>query len=287
MDMAPAVPRSFASPEAASQALQRAARTDDLISLQAIFGAKASQLLNSGDAAADSHDRRLFAQAYDQWHELVPMSNGSEVLLVGKEAWPMPIPLVKRGEAWVFDTQAGEYEIRLRRVGHNELSAMRACKAIVDAEHQYAAEHQDDRGAPVYTARLASSPGRRDGLYWPTDDTAARSPLGPLLAAAAAEGHDDANTPALTPYHGYYYRILTRQGKAASGGERDYLVHAKLIGGFAVLAYPANYRSSGVMSFIADSSGTIYSQDLGEQTGSIAASIVSFDPDAGWKEERP
>lgn len=287
MGMGPSAPKSFASPELAAEALAQAAKADDLASLQAILGDDASELLQSGDDVADAHGRQLFSMAYAQQHKLVPRGTRSETLLVGKDPWPLPIPLVKRGDGWVFDTQAGEYEILLRRIGHNELSAMRVCKAIVAAEHEYAQEHLDAEGVPVYTSLLASSPGRHDGLYWATTASAPASPLGPLLADAAAEGYDHAKTPPLAPYHGYYYRILTRQGKAAAGGERDYIVHGKLIGGFAVLAYPAQYRASGVMSFLADRSGTVYAKDLGEDTEKTAVSMTAFDPDAGWRKDRP
>jgi len=287
MDMVPSLPQSFASPEAGAQALVQAAKTNDLSALEAILGADGRLLLHSGDDVADARNRQLFGAAYDEAHKLVPNGNASETLVVGKDQWPMPIPLVKRGDAWVFDTQAGAEEILRRRIGRNERSAMRVGEAIVAAEHQYATEHLDSAGIPVYTARLASSPGRHDGLYWPTSAAEQPSPLGPLLAAAANEGYNGTEAAPLAPYHGYYYRILTSQGEAAAGGARDYFIHGKLIGGFAVLAYPAGYHASGVKSFVLDDTGAIYSKDLGEDTQQIAASMTSFEPDASWKQDRP
>jgi len=283
--MGPSPPKSFATPEAAAEALAQATKTNDLMSLQAIFGDDADELLHSGDDVADAHNRQLFSHAYDEQHKLMPKGTKSEILVVGKDEWPMPIPLVKRSNGWVFDTQAGEYEILLRRIGHNELSAMHVCKAIVAAEQEYASEHLDGDGVPVYTARLASSPGRHNGLYWPTSASEPVSPLGALVADAAAEGYDNTKAEPLAPYHGYYYRILTQQGKAAPGGEREYIVQDKLMGGFAVLAFPAQYRASGIMTFMVDREGHVYAKDLGEDTGKIASSMVSFDPDGSWKKD--
>jgi len=285
--MGPLPVRSFATPEAAAQALAQAAKTNDLLALQAIFGADAGQLLHSGDDVADARNRQRFSAAYDERHKLVPSGTDAETLIVGKDDWPMPIPLVKHGDSWTFDTQAGEQEILRRRIGRNELSAMRVCSAIVAAEHQYATEHLDSDGMPVYTALLASSPGHHNGLYWLAAGTAPASPLGRLVADAAAEGYNHAKSGPLAPYHGYYYRILTRQGKAAAGGERDYIVHGKLMAGFAVLAYPAQYGASGIMTFIVDRDGTVYAKDLGENTSKTAVAMMAFDPDASWKKDGP
>jgi len=280
-------PTSFATPEAGARALAQAAKAEDAASLSAILGAGAGPLVHSGDEVADARSRQRFAQAYAEAHRLVINGDASETLVVGKDQWPLPIPLVKRDGGWVFDAQAGAQEILRRRIGRNELSAMRVCKAIAAAELQYAAEHLDDDGVPVYAVRLASSPGRHDGLYWPTSPAQPPSPLGALVAGAADEGYGGTRLATLAPYHGYYYRILTRQGKAAHGGARDYVAHGKLLGGFAVLAYPARYRASGVMSFMVDRDGTVYAKDLGNGTGKVAASIVSFDPDPGWRKESP
>jgi len=279
------LPKSFATPEAGAEALANAAKANDMASLVAILGTDAGLLLYSGDDVADAYNRQQFGKAYDEEHELLSNGDASETLVVGADQWPLPIPLVKRGDSWVFDTQAGEEEILRRRIGRNELSAMQVCRAIVAAEHQYATKHLDGDGIPVYTARLASSPGHHDGLYWPTSASEPGSPLGPLLGNAADEGYNNDKRTLLEPYHGYYYRILTRQGQAAAGGARDYITHGKLIGGFAVLAYPARYRASGVMSFIVDRNGTIYAKDLGKDTGKIVASMASFDPDPSWKRD--
>ena len=285
MDMP--TPGSFATPDAAAQALAQAVKANDRNALQFIFGCDAYWLSHSGDDIADANDRKLFSAAYDESHKLVSNSDASETLIIGKDLWRVPIPLVKRGDRWVFDTSAGESEILKRRIGRNEQSAMHVSQAIVAAEHQYATGHLDADGVPVYTAHLASSPQQRDGLYWATPPYESPSPLGPLVADASAEGYTNADTQPLAPYHGYYYRILTRQGKAAVGGERDYIVDGKLIGGFAVLAYPAQYRTSGVLSFIVDRNGAIYAKDLGEDTQKVVVSMTSFDPDSSWKQDSP
>lgn len=283
MDMVPLSPRPFATPDAAGQTLARAAKDSDLITLQATLGVEASRLLYSGDDVADAHSRRAFGAAYDQAHRLIPRGANTEILVVGNDEWPLPIPLVKHEGGWVFDAQAGEQEILRRRIGRNELAAIRVCKAIVLAEQQYATEHLDGDGVPVYTARLASSPGRHDGLYWPGTSAGMASPLGRLLATAEDEGYGKAEP--LAPYHGYYYRILTRQGAAVDGGARDYFAHGKLRGGFAILAYPARYRASGVMSFMVDHNGTIYEKDLGQNTDEVVAPVTLFNPDSNWKKD--
>jgi DUF2950 family protein len=280
-------PASFATPEAGAQALAQAVKANDMAALETIFGTGHDNLLYSGDPVADAHNRKLFATAYDEMHTLVQNKDASETLVVGKDQWPMPIPLVKQGDGWIFDTQAGEDEIIRRRIGRDERAAMRVCLAIVDAEHQYATQHLDHDGVPVYTSRFASTSGKRDGLYWPTSASEPPSPLGALLAKAAVEGYGHSGPSQLTPYHGYYYRILTQQGKAASGGERDYIVRGKMIGGFAVLAYPARYGTSGVMSFMVDRKGTIYAKDLGAGTGADPTSIAAFNPDASWRRDNP
>ncbi|HSE13420.1 MAG TPA: DUF2950 domain-containing protein [Rudaea sp.] len=275
--------RTFTSPQAGVDALVQAVGASDEAALRSIFGSDADTLLSSGDKVADARNRSLFSKAYAEAHRL-DLANGTQAtLVIGNDEWSLPIPLVKTGDRWHFDTTKGADEILARRIGRNELSAMKVCLAIVDAERDYATHDLDADGLPQYASRFVSRSGKRDGLYWPTSSNEPPSPLGSLLAAAADEGYAHPGAQSLAPYHGYYYRILTRQGKAAPGGARDYIVRGKLIGGFAVLAYPARYRASGVMTFVVDDSGAIYQKNLGPNTRAAAASIVAFDPDESWK----
>lgn len=275
--------QTFATPEAGVEALVAAVKTGDDAALRALFGQNESRLLSSGDPAADARYRASFSQAYTEGNRLLFEGATQATLLVGSDEWPLPIPLVKTAAGWRFDSIRGESEILKRHIGRNELGAMRVCAAIVDAEREYAAQHLDADGVPVYAPRLVSSEHKQDGLYWPTAANATPSPLGRLLAAAADDGNPNADTVHREPYYGYYYRILTAQGSAAPDGARDYFIKGKLIGGFAVLAYPAHYGASGITSFMVDSDGDIYENDLGPQT----QSIVTFNPAPGWKLSAP
>jgi hypothetical protein len=277
--------QSFPSAQAGADALAVAEKANDPAALAAIFGPDASRLLGSGDPEADAHNREIFSKNYEESKKLVLDGDAKATLVIGKDAWPLPIPLVRQGDRWHFDTKAGEDEILKRRIGRNELEAMQVCLTIVDAEREYAAHHVDADGVPVYAARLASTPGKHDGLYWPTSESEAPSPLGPLLAKAADDGYAPAAAHELEPYHGYYYRILTRQGKDAPDGSQDYLVKGKLIGGFAVVAYPARYDASGIMSFSVDRDGKVYARNFGAGTKSAVALTAEFNPDANWKRE--
>jgi hypothetical protein len=225
----------------------------------------------------------VFSKAYDEANKVVLESEAQATLVIGKDEWPMPIPLVKYPDGWRFDTVKGEDEILKRRIGRNELETMQVCLAIVDAEREYAARHLDSGGVAVYASRFTSSQGKRDGLYWPAQANEAPSPLGALLANAADEGYARPGVLRREPYHGYYYRILTGQGEDAPDGARDYLVKGKMIGGFAVIAYPARYGASGVTSFLVNHDGVIYEKDLGQNTKTVAAAITTFNPGAGWK----
>jgi hypothetical protein len=196
----------------------------------------------------------------------------------------MPIPLVKSPAGWRFDTPQGEKEILARRIGRNELSAIQVCLAIVDAAHEYAALDVDRDGIPEYAPQFVSTPGKHDGLYWQTKADEPLSPLGPLLAAATSEGYTNSLSRPLAPYHGYFYRILTKQGKDAPGGARDYLFKGHMIGGFAVIAYPARYGVSGIMSFLINQDGVVYEQNLGKNTTAIASKMTTFNPDASWRQ---
>jgi DUF2950 family protein len=274
---------TYASPQEAVDALARAMKANDQASLHDLFGPGADELISSGDTVADAHNRSVFNAAYAESNRLDVEGAAQATLVVGKDEWPMPIPLVKNGARWHFDTQQGATEILARRIGRNELSAMKTCLAIMDAEREYATRDLDADGVPEYAARFVSAPGKRDGLYWPTSENEPPSPLGALLAAAADEGYARPGSRTLAPYNGYYYRILTRQGSHASGGARDYEVKGRLMGGLALLAYPARYGASGFATFIVSEDGALYEKNLGSRTQAIVAGITAFDPDASWK----
>ena len=264
-------------------ALVEAVKQDDQPRVQAILGPHGNELISSGDRVADQQYREAFLKAYHDVHKLVLDDDRQAMLVVGQNGWPMPIPLVKSSAGWRFDTPKGEREILNRRIGRNELAAIQVCLSIVDAAHEYAALDVDGDGMPEYAPQFVSAPGTRDGLYWPAKAGEPPSPLGPLLAAATSEGYTDSASKPLAPYHGYFYKILTKQGNNAPGGARDYVIKGHMIGGFAVVAYPAHYGVSGVMSFLVNQDGEVYEQNLGEQTKAIASKMTTFNPDASWR----
>ena len=280
---ASAAQASFASPEEGVSALADAVKLDNLPRLSAILGHAGSKLANSGDPVEDKRHRELFIKAYDEANKLAREGDSKAVLLIGRDEWPMPIPLVKRGNAWRFDARQGAQEILHRRIGRNELATIQVCLAIVDAEREYAAADIDRDGLPEYAPRFMSTSGKRDGLFWPVNEGEPPSPLGPLLAAAAKEGYSGPGSSPLEPYHGYFYKIMTAQGKDAPGGAHSYIAKAKMIGGFAVIAYPARYGNSGIMSFIVNQDGVVYEKNLGRNTAAIASRMKVFNPDASWK----
>lgn len=275
--------KGFASPEDGFTALAEAVRSNNQPMLRAILGPHGSKLINSGDAVADERGRNAFIKAYDEANKIVLKDNLQATLMVGKDEWPLPILLVKSRHAWRFDTRQGEKEVLTRRIGRNELAAIQVCLAIVDAEHEYVAQDRDADGIPEYAQKFMSTAGKRDGLYWETKPDEPLSPLGPLLATAASEGYARPDSAPLAPYHGYFYKMLTAQGKDAAGGAHDYIVRGKMIGGFAVIAYPARYGSSGVMSFIVNQDGVVYEKNLGADTTAMASRMTTFNPDASWK----
>jgi hypothetical protein len=275
--------KSFVSPEEGITALVDAVRANDQPALRAILGPGGGKLISSGDAVADQHRREAFLKAYGDANKLVHDGDARATLVIGRDEWPMPIPLVKSGGVWRFDTRQGEKEILARRIGRNELSAIQVCLAILDAEREYAALDVDSDGIPEYARKFVSAPGRRDGLYWETKAGEPPSPLGPLLAAAASEGYTGPDARPLAPYHGYFYKILTRQGKDAPGGGYDYFVNGKMIGGFAMIAYPARYGASGVTSFVVNHDGVVYEKNLGKNAAALASKMTTFNPDASWK----
>jgi hypothetical protein len=275
----------FASPIEAVTALVEAIKINDQPALRVILGPDGTALVSSGDTVADTQSRQGFLQAYNEANKVVLEGDTQATLVIGTDEWPMPIPLIKSKTGWQFDTKQGEEEILARRIGRNELAAIQVCLAIVDAEREYAAKDVDGDGLLEYAPKFVSTVGKRDGLYWKTAADEPPSPLGPLLAAAANEGYtSESNLPA--PYHGYFYRILMRQGNDAPGGAYDYVVNDKMIGGFAVIAYPARYRVSGIMSFMVNQDAVVYEKDLGENTAALASKMMVFNPDPSWKRSR-
>ncbi len=283
-----AAPRqmTFSSPEEATNALATAARAGKTADLEKILGPSGRKLIHSGDRVADKQGREKFASAYAEKHSIDQQSDNKAILIVGADEWPFPIPLVKQGGVWRFDTKAGAEEILDRRIGRNELNAIQVVGAIVDAERDYASKDRTGAGYLEYAQKFMSSPGKQDGLYWPASG-GEESPIGPLVVSASAEGYGPKGThQKRSPYHGYYYRILKQQGKDARGGAYSYVVNGHMIGGFAVVAFPAKYGDSGVMSFIVNQDGVIYEKNLGPKTAAIAQGMTTYDPDASWKQHQ-
>lgn len=277
--------RSFASPEEAAQALAAAVKANSSKAMLEVLGRDAQPLISSGDPVADQKIRDRFVHSYDEAHSLVPGQDGDTVLQIGTENWPFPIPLVKSDAGWRFDAKAGREEILDRRIGANEIFAIQACLAYVDAQREYYQRDPDHVALLHYAQKLQSSPGKRDGLYWDAKPGEEESPLGPHFARARAEGYEGAGKGA--PYHGYYFHILTAQGPAAPGGAYDYLAHGKMIGGFALIASPAKWDNSGVMTFVVNQDGVVFQKDLGPDTAKAARTIKTFNPDDTWKRVEP
>jgi hypothetical protein len=278
--------KTFSSPEEGVKALIDAARKNDMKGILEILGADAKSIIESGDAVADNEGRERFVKSYDESNKLVKSGETEMVLEVGKDEWPFPIPLVKETNGWRFDTKEGKEEIINRRIGRNELDVIQVSLAIVDAEREYYQRDPDGDKLLQYAQKLISTKGKRDGLYWETKPGEQPSPLGSLVAQARAEGYKGAGGKP-PPYHGYYYKLLTGQGKDAPGGAYDYLVRGKMIGGFGVVAYPAQYGSSGIMTFIVNHDGVVYQKDLGPKTASLAQSMTKFNPDKTWTQVKP
>jgi hypothetical protein len=275
--------KTYATPEAAVDALLAALKADDDAGLIAIFGDQNKDLIITPDKAANSANRAKIAGAMQQLRVLSDRGADRRVVLIGDQAWPLPIPLVRDKGAWRFATEEGADEVINRRIGGNERNAIYSLRAYIDAQRQYASRDRNGDGVLQYAQKLASSPGKQDGLYWP-DDAAKdgeRSPFGPLVAESAAylKGHK-----ASDPYRGYYFKILTRQGKNAPGGAYNYIINGRMIAGFGLVAYPAQYGESGVMTFIVNNYGKIYEKDLGKSTVAAGNLMTSFDPGPGWKE---
>jgi hypothetical protein len=277
--------KHYPSPEEASKALAAALEAHDRAALLAILGADSADLIDSGDEVADRNASDRFVKRYAESNRIVKEGDARAVLDVGKDNWPFPIPMVKEEAGWRFDAEAGEEEILNRRIGRNELSAVQVCLAMADAQREYYLRNPDEANLLHYASRILSSEGKRDGLYWPTAEGEDPSPLGPLVAEAHAEGyaHGKEQTDGPRPYHGYLYRILTSQGPDAPGGAYDYMAQGKMIGGFAVVAWPAEYGDSGVMTFLVNHDGVVYEKDLGLETETLAEKITAFNPDSTWQ----
>ncbi len=276
--------KTFTSADEAVKAAVAAARANNEKDLLAIFGPQAKELLSSGDAVADKERRANFLAAYDQKNRLVAEKE-NRILVIGNNDWPFPIPLVKKGETWIFDTDQGKEEILNRRIGQNELDAIQVTLAYVDAQREYAMKVHASEGLLEYAQKFRSDSGKKNGLYWEAKAGEAPSPLGPFAARARSEGYKAGDKP--VPYRGYYYKILTAQGKNAAGGAYSYLVKGKMIGGFALVAFPAQYGNSGVMSFIVNHDGKVFQKDLGKNTASAAAAMNEYNPDKTWVEVKP
>jgi hypothetical protein len=276
--------KTFASPDDAGSALLEAAKSGDQNAALPIFGADSKPILFSGDAVQDKTLVNAFVAGYQQMHRWRKMPDGSQILLIGADNFAFPIPLKKNDAGqWFFDTAAGKNEILARRIGRNELAVIEVCGALADAQAEYFSQAHQGGSPKQYAVKFISDSGTQNGLYWESPENQPKSPLGPLVAFATGEGYT-AKPNAHTPFHGYYFRMLNRQGSHAPGGAKDYVVDGKMVGGFAFVAYPAEYRNSGVMTFIINQDGVLLQKDLGPSTTETATAMSEFDPDAGWTE---
>jgi hypothetical protein len=274
---------TFPSPVEAVKVMVDTMKAGNSEKLLAIFGPAGKELFSSGDNASDGQTREEFIKAYEEKNRLDTVAKGKAMLRVGKEDWPWPIPIVKTGQRWHFDTKAGRQEILARRIGENELATIQVCLAYVDAQREYARDHRTG-GIMEYAQKFISDPGKVDGLCWDEKEVGKESPLGPLVGKACKADYERAQRADMAqPYHGYYYKMLKKQGMHAPGGSYDYVVDGKMIGGFALVAYPARYSSSGVMTFIVSQDGLVYQKDLGKNTEKTAEAMTTFDPDQTWK----
>jgi len=269
--------KTFSSPEEASKAVVAVLQNNDEKAVLDILGPDAAQIVSSGDPTEDAESHANFVRKYEEMHRFLKEPDGSVTLYIGAENWPTPIPLVMKGNLWFFDSEAGKREILFRRIGRNEYSAIRICQELVAAQKEfYAMQHSE------YAKQVFSDEGQHNGLYWKVSDGEPQSPIGPLVASAVAEGYAKGNAGPPTPYRGYFFHILTRQGKEARGGAKSYTVKSKMTQGFAFVAYPAEYRSSGVMTFIVNQDGTVYQKDLGKKTDALGKAMQEYNPDPTW-----
>jgi hypothetical protein len=269
--------KTFSSPEEASKAFVAAAQNNDENALLEILGPNATRIVSSGDSTEDAESRVKFASKYEEMHRLLKEPDGSVTLYIGAENWPTPIPLVMKGNFWFFDTEAGMREILFRRIGRNEYSTIRICQELVVAQKEYYAMQHDE-----YAKQIYSDEGQHNGLYWKVSGGEPQSPIGPLVASAVAAGYVKGKDVPPTPYRGYFFHALTRQGKAAPSGAKSYIMNGKMTEGFAFVAYPAEYRSSGVMTFIVNQDGVVYQKDLGKKTEALGKAMQEYNPDSSW-----
>jgi hypothetical protein len=270
--------KTFSSPQDATNALVAAAQSNDEKTMLEILGPDEKQIVSSGDETEDALHRANFVHKYQEMHRLMKEPDGTTTLYIGAENWPTPIPLVNRGNSWYFNTEAGKKEILYRRIGQNEMSTVRVCQELVAAEKEYHTAQHDE-----YAQRFFSDEGQHNGLYWKAAADEPQSPIGPLVASAAAQGYPKNHGGAPTPFQGYCYRILTSQGKNCPNGAKNYIVNGKMTNGFAFAAYPAEYRSSGVMTFIVDQDGVVYQKDLGGKTDVLAKAMKQYNVDSSWQ----
>ncbi len=274
----------FQTPDDAAKALLEAARSDARGQIIALFGSHDADLLSSGDDIEDKNNRSNFVTLAQE--KMVVEKTGADraIVHVGNTDWPFPIPLVKKGDSWQFDAEQGRQEILNRRIGRNELSTLGAIRGYVEAQFDYANTDRDGDGVSEYSQKLQSEPGKFDGLFWEPEEGQPQSPLGPLIAEARAEGYKvKGATEKPSPYHGYYYRILTRQGGNVPGGKYDYVINGNMIAGFALVAFPAHYGSSGIMTFAVNHQGKIFQKDLGPKTAEIVEKMKEYNPDSSWE----
>jgi hypothetical protein len=279
--------QNFASPEQAADALAAAWHSGHTADVLAIFGPAGENLVSSHDRVAERQARARLAALYDEGHRIETDGSDKAVLILGKDEWPYPIPLVRQDTAWRFDAQAGGEQILDRRIGHNELNAIAVCRSYVEVQRDYAAADPTGSGLHEYAQKVTSTAGKRDGLYWPATAGSDESPLGSLVAAAEARGYHPVSSEGRAPFEGYFYRILTQQDESAPGGAKNYIVNGHMTGGFALLAFPAKYGSSGVMTFIVNQDGIVFQKNLGPDTSGIARRITSYNPDTSWQPVAP
>ena len=276
--------KTFATPEDAVKALVDAMKTNDTKELLAIFGPGSESLVSSGDKVRDKAGSERFIKLFEEKNSLEKQGDEKVILHVGSDDFPLPIPIVKKGTTWYFDTKEGKEEVINRRIGRNELNVINSLYAFVDAQREYASKDRDGDGTMEFAQKFWSSKGKHDGLHWEAKEGEGDSPLGPFVARASAMGYGTKGTiEKPLPFHGYYFRILKAQGPHATGGAYDYVAKGKMILGFAFLAYPANYGSSGIMTFIVNQEGVVYQKDLGKNTANVAKALKRYDPDKTWK----
>jgi len=273
----------FKSPEEAMQSLIKSIKANDMQKALLILGAEGKDVIYSGDEVADKNKRAKFVKSYDEKVNFVKDNNIVSVI-IGKDDYPMAIPIIKKDEGWVFDTKSGVQELLKRRIGRNELKAINSCRSYVQAQREYASADRTQEGIIQYAQKFCSTFGRRDGLYWEEEEGQLPSPLGPLFVAASQEGYTLGEVCMISPrpYQGYHYRILTSQGPNAPGGEYDYLINGHMVGGFALIAWPAEYGVSGIMTFIVNQNGIVYEKDFGSRSAEIAKAMKKYDPDPSW-----